>query len=130
MGWGEFSIENNTISQITSPILCHQPVHFQPKLDIIQRSLHHITLSDSLCPGLIFQLHRWVTNTKEARAALINRKGRTEDPSSARDGSPRVLAGNISTRVTARVRNPVCLKIHRARGTVHPGSWLGTFLHE
>jgi len=49
----------------------------------------------------------WVTNTKEARAAPINRKGKTEDPSSARDGSPRVLAGNISTRVTALVRNPV-----------------------
>jgi len=48
-----------------------------------------------------------VTNTKEARATPNNRK--TEDPSSARDGSPRVLAGNISTRVTARVRNPVCL---------------------
>merc|ERR1712107_295571 len=34
-------------------------------------------------------------------------KGKTEDPSSGRDGSPRVLAGNISTRVTALVRNPV-----------------------
>merc|ERR1712241_164173 len=62
-----------------------------------------------LSPGLISELHRWVTNTKEARAAPNNRKGRTEDPSSARDGSPRVLAGNISTRVTARVRNPVCV---------------------